>query len=64
MSGWGAAVMIDSRLVFLARRRPVFVLQLRPEPRVDPVRASRQALKRLLRDHGLRCVSATGSSSK
>jgi hypothetical protein len=38
--------------------RPTFVLILRPEPRVaDPVRALRHALKRLLRDHGMRCVS-------
>jgi hypothetical protein len=45
-------------------RRPVFVLQLRPEPGVDAIRALRAALKRLLRDHGLRCISATESSSK
>jgi hypothetical protein len=38
-------------------KRPVFVLRLRPEPRVtDPVRALRSALKRLLRSYGLRCV--------
>jgi hypothetical protein len=38
-------------------QRPVFVLQLRPEPRVDAIRALRQALKTLLRRHGLRCLS-------
>jgi len=34
------------------------VLALRPEPHVaDPIRALRHALKRLLRDHGLRVVT-------
>jgi hypothetical protein len=40
-------------------RRPVFVLKLRPEPRVDhaaAVRALRQLLKVLLRRHGLKCI--------
>ena len=41
-----------------AHKRPVFVLALRAEPHVaDPVRALRHALKRLLRDHGLRVVA-------
>jgi hypothetical protein len=36
--------------------RPKLVVVLQPLPRVDAVRALRAALKRLLRDHGLRCV--------
>jgi hypothetical protein len=40
-----------------AKERPVFVLRLRPEPHVNPVRALRQALKRLLRSYGMRCLS-------
>ena len=43
-------------------RRPVFVLQLRPEPRIDAIKALRAALKRLLRDYGLRCISVEESS--
>jgi hypothetical protein len=35
----------------------IFVLRLRPLPRVDPIRALRGALKTLLRRHGLRCIS-------
>jgi len=35
----------------------LIVLHLRPLPGVDPVIALRQALKRLLRSHGLRCVN-------
>jgi hypothetical protein len=38
--------------------RPVFTLQFRPEPRVDPFRALRGLLKLALRKFGLRCVSA------
>jgi hypothetical protein len=37
-------------------RRPTFVLRLRPEPRIDAIRALRAVLKCLLRRHGLRCV--------
>jgi hypothetical protein len=37
--------------------RPTFVLILRPNPGVDPVRALRSALKTLLRRHGFRCLS-------
>lgn len=41
-----------------AADRPLFRLTLRPEPDVaDPLRALRAALKRLLRDHGLRCLA-------
>jgi hypothetical protein len=42
-----------------SNERPKFVLTLQPLPGVaDPIRTLRRALKRLLRDHGLRCVSA------
>ena len=37
--------------------RPVFVLALRPEPRVDGIRALRGALKVLKRRFGLRAVT-------
>jgi hypothetical protein len=37
--------------------RPVFTLQLRAEPGVDPVLALRALLKLTLRRFGLRCVS-------
>jgi hypothetical protein len=37
--------------------RRTFVLKLRPLPGVDPIRALRLGLKRLLRSYGLRCVS-------
>lgn len=40
-----------------AAQRPTFVLCLRPEPRVDGVRALRGLLKVALRKYGLRCVS-------
>lgn len=40
--------------------RPRFTLTLEPvRPDGDPTQALRLALKRLLRDHGLRCVSCT-----
>lgn len=39
-----------------SNERPVFTVTLRPEPGVDPLPALRAALKRLLRDHGLRCT--------
>jgi len=43
-------------------RRPVFTIQIRPEPGVDdPIRALRWALKDLLRRHGLRCISAVAT---
>jgi hypothetical protein len=37
--------------------RPIFVLALRPEPRVDGIRALRGALKVLKRRFGLRAVT-------
>jgi len=42
-----------------AKDRPVYVLELRPEPGVDPVLALRALLKVPLRRFGLRCISAT-----
>jgi hypothetical protein len=40
--------------------RPIYLIRLRPLPTVsDPIRALRAALKRLLRDHGLRAVSVS-----
>jgi hypothetical protein len=38
------------------KRRPTFIIHLRPEPRVDAARALRGALKVLLRRFGLRAV--------
>jgi hypothetical protein len=38
-------------------RRQTFIICLRPEPRVEPVRALRGALKSLLRRHGLRALT-------
>jgi hypothetical protein len=35
---------------------PTFVLRLRPEPGIDPVRALRAALKVLLRRFGLKAI--------
>jgi hypothetical protein len=37
--------------------RPRYVLTLEPLPGVDAIRVLRWVLKRLLRDHGLRCIS-------
>jgi hypothetical protein len=37
--------------------RPVYRLDLRPEPGVDGILALRRALKALLRSYGLRCLS-------
>jgi hypothetical protein len=37
--------------------RPIFLLRLQPLKGVEPVRSLRLALKRLLRDYGLRCLS-------
>jgi hypothetical protein len=37
--------------------RPTFLLRLRPEPGIDPVRALRHVLKRLLRSYGMKCVT-------
>jgi hypothetical protein len=41
----------------ITKPRPSFVLELRPEPGVDPVLALRSLLKAALRRFGLRCVS-------
>jgi hypothetical protein len=37
--------------------RPIFVLRLRPEKGIDPIRALRNVLKELLRRHGMKCMS-------
>ena len=37
--------------------RPVFVLRLEPLPGIDGHKALREALKRLRRNHGLRCLA-------
>jgi hypothetical protein len=37
--------------------RPIYLLRLRPEPRVDSVRALRRGLKLLFRQCRLRCLS-------
>jgi hypothetical protein len=37
--------------------RPTFVVTLRPEPRVEPIRALRRLLKVLLREYGMKCTS-------
>jgi hypothetical protein len=44
--------------------RPVFVIALRPEPRVDGIRALRGALKTLKRRFGLRCVNIRREAHK
>jgi hypothetical protein len=36
---------------------PVYVLRLEPLPGIDGTRALREALKRLRRNHGLRCLA-------
>jgi len=45
-------------------KRPTFVLRLRPLPAVDPIRELRWVLKRLLRDHGFRCISVRKEQEK
>jgi hypothetical protein len=47
-----------------ADRRPVFVIRLRPEPRVDPIRALRGGLKALKRQFGLKCVEVREDSRR
>ena len=37
-------------------KRPRYVLTLQARPGVDPIRALRWLLKRLLRQYGFRCV--------
>jgi hypothetical protein len=47
-----------------AKDRPVYILKLRPEPQVvDPVRALRAVLKRLLRQHGFKCITVYEDST-
>jgi len=41
----------------MATERPIFILRIRAEPRVDTTRALRWLLKSILRQLGLRCVS-------
>jgi hypothetical protein len=50
-------IMMNIETPIPAKSRPIFTLKLRPEPGIDPIRALRHALKRLLRSYGLRCVS-------
>jgi hypothetical protein len=40
-----------------ARERPIFIIRLRPEPGVDPIRNLRHALKHLLRAYGMRAIA-------
>jgi hypothetical protein len=47
-----------------AKERPVYVLELRPEPGVDPVLALRALLKITLRRFGMRCISARESAEE
>jgi hypothetical protein len=44
--------------------RPIFVLRLRPDPNVDPVRALRAVLKSLLRTYGMKCIAVEEEESK
>lgn len=44
--------------------RPTFIIRLRPEPSVNPVRALRGALKVLLRRFGLRAVDIRSIDTK
>jgi len=46
------------------RGRPTYLVRLRPEPRVDPVRALRAGLKSLLRRYGLRCLAVREERKK
>jgi hypothetical protein len=50
------ASRLDCRKKELMTDRPTFVIVLRPEPGVDPVRALRAALKVLLRRFGLKAL--------
>ena len=47
-----------------AEDRPVFVLEMRAEPGIDPVHALRATLKVALRRHGLRCIAASEKSEE
>jgi hypothetical protein len=44
--------------------RPIFVLRLRPEKGIDPIRALRNVLKELLRRHGMKCTSVDQIGTK
>jgi len=48
----------------MMKDRPVYVLELRPEPGINPVLALRALLKVTLRRFGMRCISARESSSE
>jgi hypothetical protein len=41
----------------MSEQRPIFVVRVRAEPRVDPIKALRAFLKVALRRFGLRAVS-------
>ena len=41
----------------MKRAAPIYRIDLRPEPGVDPIPALRAALKALLRSYGLRAVA-------
>jgi hypothetical protein len=45
-------------------KREIFVLRLIPLPHVDAIRNLRWILKKLLRQHGFRCVSIKVESVK
>ena len=47
-----------------ALARPIFALRLEPLPGVDGRHALREALKRLLRNHGLRCVACVEEAGR
>jgi hypothetical protein len=42
-----------------AKDRPVFTVQFRAKPGIDAIKALRALVKRALRNHGLKCVSAS-----
>jgi hypothetical protein len=44
--------------------RPIFVLRLRPAKGVDPIHALRHVLKTLLRQYGMKCLSAEQIETK
>jgi hypothetical protein len=44
--------------------RPTFIIHLRPEPRIDAIKAVRWLLKTALRRFGLRCTSITELNQK
>ena len=42
----------------MTNHRPIFLIRVRPEPGVDPIRALRALLKTMLRRFGLRALEA------